>query len=189
MRTLTVEGLETFEELVQLYKQEKHKKRKRWLHILVLMLEGRNAIEIADILKMSPEAVRRVVRKYNKSGVDSLYPKTSSGRPKALTPEQEDQLYDLIIAGPEPEDHVTNWTGKIIQKKIEKKFGVWLGLSTVYALLHRLGFSWLSPRPKNPKQQEEEKQKFKKKLSRNWGAFTKNIPPRLLKSGYKMKCE
>lgn len=162
MRRLLVEGPESLEDFLKMYKAEKHPKRKKWLHIIILVLEDHNAVQIANIFKMSQEAVRRVVRNYNKYGIEALVPKTSPGRPNALTPEQMNQLQQFLENGPTHEDKVNKWTGKIVQKLILREFGNQLGLSTVYSLLHQLGYSWLCPRPKNPKQEEKEKQQFKK---------------------------
>ena len=162
MRVLTIEGSESQKEIENYYKQEKQLKRKRWLHILLLVFQGKNAVEIADLLKMSEEAIRRVVRKYNRDGLSALTPRTSPGRPRCLSSDQEEELKKIALSPPPPEEGIAIWTGLAFQQYILRKYNLECGLSTVYAILHRLGLSWLSPRPQNPKSQEKERRAFKK---------------------------
>jgi transposase len=57
--------------------------------------------------------------------------------------------------------------GTDIQSFIEHNFGYKYHLSSVYKLLHRLGFSWITSRSKHPKQSIEAQQDFKKIPNKN----------------------
>ena len=46
------------------------------------------------------------------------------------------------------------------------QFGVVYSLTGAYDLLHRLGFSWLMPRPRHAKASKEVQDEFKKKRPR-----------------------
>ncbi|TEW53788.1 winged helix-turn-helix domain-containing protein [Psychromonas sp. RZ22] len=52
--------------------------------------------------------------------------------------------------------------GSDIQSFILEHFGYQYHLSSVYKLLHRLGFSWITSRSKHPKQSIEAQEDFKK---------------------------
>ena len=57
--------------------------------------------------------------------------------------------------------------GTDIQLFITENFGHQYHLSSVYKLLHRLGFSWITSRSKHPKQSLEVQEDFKKIPNKN----------------------
>ncbi|MEG3756278.1 winged helix-turn-helix domain-containing protein, partial [Psychromonas arctica] len=57
--------------------------------------------------------------------------------------------------------------GTDIQLFIAENFGYQYHLSSVYKLLHRLGFSWITSRTKHPKQSPGAQEDFKKIPNKN----------------------
>ena len=53
-----------------------------------------------------------------------------------------------------------------LRRWIEKQFGTIYSLTGAYDLLHRLGYSWLMPRPRHAKASKEAQEEFKKKRPR-----------------------
>ena len=57
-----------------------------------------------------------------------------------------------------------NITAKLLQKTIEDKMAIKVGIATIYRLIKSLGFSYITPRKYHYKQDKEEVAKFKKNL-------------------------
>src|SRR5437868_1711031 len=69
------------------------------------------------------------------------------GRPRSLTPRQEQQVFGWIN-GRDPRQYGLDfglWTRSVVAELIEKKFGVHLGVSAVGELLARLGLTPQKP--------------------------------------------
>jgi transposase len=129
---------------------------------IVLAKQGRTAEEIAEALDASRRPVQEWVRRYNQWGVDGLRRRPGQGRREKLSLEQRDRLCARIEAGPREEDEVCTLRGKNIQRILQKEFGKLYHLNGVYALLHRLGYSCLMPRPRHQKADPQAQEAFKK---------------------------
>jgi transposase len=80
-------------------------------------------------------------------GVAALRSRAASGRPRRLTPRQEQQVFRWIN-GHDPRQYGLDfglWTRLIVGRLIEQKFGIRLGLTAVGALLARLGLTPQKP--------------------------------------------
>jgi transposase len=80
-------------------------------------------------------------------GVAALRSRAASGRPRSLTPRQEQQVFRWIN-GRDPRQYGLDfglWTRLIVGRLIEQKFGIRLGLTAVGALLARLGLTPQKP--------------------------------------------
>ena len=60
----------------------------------------------------------------------------------------------------------SNITIDELRLKIMKKYDVDLSRSTTHRLMKRLGFSYITPRPRHYKAKEEEQEDFKKKSTK-----------------------
>ena len=90
--------------------------------------------------------------RYRAEGADGLRDRPRSGRPRLLTPEQDETFRARIVAGPEyAQDGVTAFRGVDMQRILKEEFKVKAGLSSAYQLAHRLGLAWVEPRPQHPK--------------------------------------
>ena len=67
-----------------------------------------------------------------------------------------------VDAGPRPSDGVCTLRGKDVVHILESEFGVGYTLDGAYDLLHRLGYSCLTPRPVHEKNDPALVQHFKK---------------------------
>ena len=74
-------------------------------------------------------------------GLKALRSRPATGRPRRLTPRQEQQVFRWIN-GKDPRQYGLDfglWTRSIVASLIERKFNVRLGLTAIGALLARLG--------------------------------------------------
>jgi transposase len=80
-------------------------------------------------------------------GIKALRSTKATGRPRSLTPRQEQRVFRWIN-GRDPRQYGLDfglWTRAVVAELIEKKFGVNLGLTAVGELLARLGLTPQKP--------------------------------------------
>ena len=108
---------------------------------------------------LSRRICQRWLARYNEFGLAGLDDRRGAEPQSPLTPEQESLVRQRIEAGPRPDDRVCSLRGVDFQRILAGEFGVLRSLSAVYHLLHRLGYSYLRPRPRHrladPQAQEE----------------------------------
>lgn len=119
--------------------------------------------EIAATVGRSRQFVDQCIGRYRQGGIDALVPKRQPGAPSKLTGEQQRQLCAMLDAGPDAEEGLAAYNGPILREKIEERFGKVYSLNGVYALLHRLGYNDLMPRPNHPDTDPAVLDAFKKK--------------------------
>jgi transposase len=145
-------------ELERLERAEPDAAKSRRLRIIILAINGFTAPAIAMSLGLSRRICQRWLYRYNESGLEGLDDRRGREPQSPITPEQEQQVRQRIEAGPRPEDQVCSLRGVDIQRILAHEFGVLRSLAGIYHLLHRLGYSYLRPRPRhrlaNPQAQE-----------------------------------
>jgi transposase len=139
--------------------------RRRFLRIraVILAVEGRTAPEVAAALGCSRRAAQAWVARYNDEGEAGFDERPRPGRPPFLDPEAAERLRARLDAGPTGEDAACTLRGPEVRSILGREFGVTYSLPAVYALLHRLGYSCLDPRPRHRKADPEAQEGFKKK--------------------------
>ncbi len=132
------------------------------LHAVRLAREGRTGAEISAALGRSPRWVFAWCQRYNEQGVEGLFDRPRSGQPKRLDDAGREKLKGLVDEGPDLErDGVSTWTGEAVRALVAREFGVDYSLSQIYNLAARLGFSWITPRPKHPESDPDEQKRWK----------------------------
>jgi transposase len=185
-----VEPWLTTSELAGAIKRQKDATLATRMRGVLLALRGRTSKEAADDLSVAPRSIQTWVQRYNKEGLEGLPDKPRPGQPKRLTPEQESLVAAWLGAGPDLDtDGVVAWRGRVIVEKINRHFKLerTLTLAGAYALMHRLGYEPLRPRPFHPKRDLAGQESFKKDaplFSRNSAATT---PARSSRSGSKTR--
>lgn len=128
--------------------------------------EGHSRYAIAKFLKVSRTSVNKWISQYHLDGIDGLTDKKTTGRPFCLTEDQRQQLANYVSQEAKSETG-GRLTGQDIQAYIQEEFGFHYHLSSVYKLLHKLGFSWITSRSKHPKQCKQVQEDFKKIPNKN----------------------
>jgi len=128
--------------------------------------EGKSRTDIAKFLKVSRTSVNKWISQYHQHGLTGLIDKKTTGRPTRLSEMQSQQLIEYIIEHSKS-DKGGRLVGTDIKWYIAEHFGHQYHLSSVYKLLHRLGFSWITSRSRHPKQSLEAQEDFKKIPNKN----------------------
>jgi transposase len=161
-RPLHLPGYFQQENFKALYKT--HGQKKQGVRLLALrhLQEGRSVKETATLLFKTEYTIRQWVHLYREKGIDSLLSiRPGRGRTSKLSPSQEDHL----------KDEITRMTHSLkggrlraedIRELIYSSFKVDYGLSGIYPLLHRLGYSWITARSVHPKADKSLQEAFKK---------------------------
>ncbi len=135
----------------------------RRLLALAAVAEGRSRAEAAEIGGMDRQTLRDWVHRFNGEGPEGLLDRKTDGPPPKLTAAQKAELAVLVEAGPDrKKDGVVRWRRVDLKAVIEDRFGVIYHERSVSRLLHELGFSHLSARPRHPAQKVEVLEDFKK---------------------------
>lgn len=158
-------------ELKRLERVEKNVGRSKRLRILILGHEGWTAPAVAAAVGLSRRACQEWVARYNRHGLAGLDDHRGGSLNPPLTADQEQAFRERLAAGPTSEDLVCSLRGKDFQRILAEEFGVIRSLPAVYWLLHRLGYSYLRPRPRHRKADPEKIEAFK----REWPERIKEI--------------
>ena len=128
---------------------------------VLLALGGQDAPAIAKALGRARRSVQDWAYAYRDGGVDALRPKPRPGRPTKLPRGREAELKARLDAGPRPGDGVCTLRGRDVVAILEREFGVRYSLGGAYDLLHRLGYSCLTPRPRHERSDPAAVEDFK----------------------------
>jgi transposase len=150
-------------ELRRLAAATKNANQSRRLLSLAAVLDGMSRTEAARLGGMDRQTLRDWVHRFNQHGPEGLKDTWSKGNPARLSAEQETELAHLVETGPDRAVHgVVRWRRMDLKQIIAERFGVAYHERTVGKILHRLGFSHISPRPRHPAQDERIVAEFKK---------------------------
>jgi transposase len=132
---------------------------------LALVLEGKSRTEAATSCGMDRQILCDWVHRYNAEGLDGLHNRTAPGAKSRLSPQQEQEVAELVRNGPDLAEHgVVRWRRIDLAHVIEQCYGVKLAERSVGDLLHRLGFRRISVRPRCPEQDAAIQKTHKKTL-------------------------
>jgi transposase len=121
----------------------------RNLQIIVLALQGWTAPAIAMAVGLTRRVVQDRVYAYNEQGLAALAEQRGAPPRPLLSVEEEAAFRERVEAGPRADDEVCSLRGRDFQRILAEEFGKLRHLSTIYNLLHKLGYSYLQPRPRH----------------------------------------
>ena len=141
----------------------KNANESRRLLSLAAVLDGMSRTEAARIGGMDRQTLRDWVHRFNERGPEGLEDNWSKGNPPRLSAEQQTELAQIVETGPDRAVHgVVRWRRIDLKRLIAERFGVVYHERTVGKILHRLGFSHISARPRHPAQDQRIVAEFKK---------------------------
>ena len=141
----------SLEELRSLARSDADPKMVIRLHAIALAQSGKTAPQVAEEVGYSRRGVQFWVRWYNRGGIDQLRNEGGQGRKPTLDESEQQKLRDRLDAGPlaQTDGGVCTLRGLDVQRILKEEFGKVRCLSSVYNLLHALGYNDLVPRPQH----------------------------------------
>jgi transposase len=131
--------------------------------LLSAILDGMSRTEAARVGGMDRQTLRDWVHRFNERGPEGVKDARSQGHPPRLSTEQQAELAQLVEIGPDQAVHgVVRWRRADLKRLIAERFGVAYHERTIGKILHQLGFSHISARPRHPAQDERIMAEFKK---------------------------
>ena len=156
-------------DLRALARASKDSRQCRRLLALAAVAEGRKRGEAAAIGGMDRQTLRDWVIRFNAEGPDGLLDRWTDGPSPKLTDEQKAELAEIVETGPDRDkDGLARWRRIDLKAVIEDRFDVVYHERSVSRLLHELGFSHMSARPRHPAQKPEVLEDFKKTSRAAW---------------------
>lgn len=146
--------------LLTLYRQEKDARMSKRLLSLYHLKNDKKLTEVMEITLACECSIRSWAKKYADAGFLALLEEDGRGRYPKLAKEKEAEVIQLINDMQSERDG-GRITGIELQKMLIEKFNIKYCLRSVYVLLDRLGFSWISCRSKHPKTSQEAIDTFK----------------------------
>ena len=102
---------------------------------LLQLAKGVAAPRIADMIPLTPQAIRNVARRYQQGGLDrALYEKERPGAAEVLDESQKQRLIAMVCSSP-PEGRA-RWTVRLVaQEAVKRKLVPRVGRETIRILL------------------------------------------------------
>ena len=125
------------------YKHQQEYIRKRLLAIRYLY-EGKSRIEVSELLDCHYKTITSWIDKFLEGGLNSLVKPITHQKESRLNLEQKQELKKMLLSE-KPIDYGIDrniWTGKIISKIIELRWGVKLKTARIYEILNELNLSY-----------------------------------------------
>jgi transposase len=153
----------------------------RRLRAAELLAQGRSQAEVAELVGVSRESVRRWQLRLRQGGVAALRRRPASGRPPKLSAAQVAQVEQALLAGAQANGFATDlWTLDRVAQVIRRVTGVRLAPTSVWRLLHqRLG--WSGQRPER-QARERDQQAIARWVAQEWPRIKKGPPSSALAS-------
>ena len=102
---------------------------------LLQLAKGASAPRIADVVPLTPQAIRKVGHRYQKGGLETaLYEKQRPGAESVLDDSQKQRIIAMVCSDP-PEGRA-RWTVRLVaQEAVKRKFVPRVGRETIRILL------------------------------------------------------
>jgi transposase len=154
-------SLEEFDSAIKCARKEKEYVRLRAIRSLLLGIDRET---VSLIFNVSDRSIQFWIHRFNESGIDGLFAKSRSGRPRSIPLEEMKEKITPVLENPEQENE-THWTAKKLHSFLKKSFKVGLCYSTTLNYLHELDYKLKVPQRWPGKEDKEKKALFKRDLS------------------------
>ncbi len=150
-------------QLRALAKRSRDPRQIRRLLALAAVYDGMSRADAAKVGGMDRQTLRDWAHRFNAEGPEGLTDRPRAGRPRRLTEAQMEELAEIVETSPDPAtDGVIGWRRIDLKRVIEERFGVVYSERAVSDLLAKLAFSYISGRPRHPRQDQRVLDGFKK---------------------------
>jgi transposase len=87
--------------LDEIFRSQPHDEMGRRAHIVLLSAEHAGVQEISSAVGLHPINVRKWIHRFNRYGLNGLYPRRSPGRPKLFTEDQREAIVGMACTNPQ----------------------------------------------------------------------------------------
>jgi len=134
--------------------------------IVKLNTQRKNQQEIADLIGCSQPTVHKWITRFKQGKTLDTLPR--SGRPTKLTKQKLKQLKKKIVAEIEAtNEQFCSINTKQIGELIHQEIGEIYSLRHVERIMHKIGFSLITPRPQHIRHDQEKIDKFRNEFKKN----------------------
>jgi len=137
--------------MAQAIRREKSGRVRDRMRAILMVMRGEPPSTASVALGHGRDFARRWSERWNAGGYEALLDKPRPGQPKKLATHLEAVLLERLDAGPTEADGVAAFRGEDIRRILSQEFGAEYTVGSTYALMARLGRSYLVPRPRNPR--------------------------------------
>jgi len=135
--------------------------------IIKLHNKGKNQEEISDLIGCSQPTVHRWIKHYLSGRTLETLPR--SGRPTKLTKNTLSQIKEKIAKRIKSANNKYNSVStKEIKKLVHKEIGNNYSIRHIERIMHKLGFSLITPRPEHLRHDQEKVDKFRDEFKKNF---------------------
>ena len=151
----------------ELSKHETHPQKRVRLIAMGQLKDGKRIGVVAASVGIDRHTVREWYDAYKADGLAGLDNKPRPGKNPKLAREKESDFLNAIDKMQETRSG-GRITGYDIQKLAKDSFNADYADDTIYTVLKRLGYSWITARSKHPKSDKAAQEAFKKTLKKKW---------------------
>lgn len=159
-------------DFLPLIKIEKNGRMRTRFLALQNLKEGRTVTDICSHLKIARERIYVWVNRFLEHGIEGLKELSGRGRKSWISDEQKAEVAKFI-----EERSKSNNGGRLfgddVASFIFDKFNIKYSSSSVYNLIHELGFNWITSRSIHSKTDLPSQEMFKKNLAKCRSSNTK----------------
>jgi transposase len=134
-------------ELEQRYQTTRDAETRTRYQMVLLNAQGQAAAQVAQLVRRSPDTVRRVLKRYLAGGLDAVPQRPHPGQPPHYPAGWEAEL--VRVADLDPHQVGVDsalWTCRLLANYLAEQTGHRAGIETVRVALHRAGFVCKRPR-------------------------------------------
>ena len=117
---------------------------------------------VSFVLGVHPTTVWRWSKRLKSTGVDGLRDRPKGHNPSKLCMEHKHIIYEWLKKSENSAGERVHWTIPLLQKEIQKVFGIVMSKTPVWLIVRKLGFRQKVPRPHHAKAELEAQKAFKK---------------------------
>jgi transposase len=154
-----------YAELEKIYDQCQNPVMKTKLLAILQIWDGLAGTDVAKNLHKSNFYVRWWVHRYNDKGLEGLKDTQGGNHNSYLTDEQKLAVTEALQKSPrECGFNRSNWTIPLLKIWINKQWGITYKASSLYDVVHNLGFTLQRPKKQSRNAKKELKDQFKQEL-------------------------
>ena len=128
----------------------------------IIAFGDNTALEVAEILRVTPRSVFRWVKKFKEKDVEGLREKPKGHYKGKLTTEQKTQIKEWIKNRKNSNGKTIYWTLRKLRLEVRKEFGIVMSSTGLWYHLRDMNLTVKTPRPVHQKADKKRQEDFKK---------------------------